>query len=106
MKTKRLLKTFCLGTSLLLGACAGIPKPQGDACVLFPEKGRKLCYDLAKDFDSNGDLYPNVVGKRVPLTTESINKNVCVDPDSFASLKAFALKHKERCEELQKGQKP
>jgi len=94
-KTNKLLVIFSIA---ILNACAGIPAPKGQGCVAFALKGYSLCYDLEQDFDENGKVKPEAKPKRVELSKESINKHVHFDPDSFASLKAFALKHKARCE--------
>lgn len=94
MKMKLLLVIF----STVIVSCAGIPKPQGTACVAFPAKGHSLCYDLSADFDENGNVVPGAKAKKVPLSLPGLNKHIHFDPDSYASLKAFALKHKARCE--------
>jgi hypothetical protein len=102
MKMKRQLKKFFLvGSSLVVVGCANIPLPKGDACVAFPQKGYSLCYDMEKDFDENGDVKPEAKAHRVPLSLDVINKHVHFNPDSYASLKAFALKHKAKCEAVQ-----
>lgn len=96
---KRPLKKFFLvSSSLLISACANIPPPQGLACVAFSQKGYSICYDMEKDFDQNGDVKPDVKGRRVPLDLNAIDKHVHFDPDSYASLKSFALKQKAQCE--------
>lgn len=94
-KMKRLFAIFLI---VSLSACAGIPAPKGTACVAFADKGYSLCYDLDADFNTDGDLKPEARAKRVPLSLKAINRHVHFDPDSFASLKAFALKHKAKCE--------
>ena len=94
-KMKLLLATLSIAS---LSACAGIPKPQGLGCVAFAMKGYSLCYDLSSDFDAEGSLLPGAKPQRVPLSQESIDKHIHFSPDSYASLKAFALKHKARCE--------
>jgi hypothetical protein len=93
-KMKLLLVIF----SIAITSCAGIPKPQGLACVAFSAKGYSLCYDLSNDFDADGNVVPGAKPSRVPLSLAGINKHIHFDPDSYASLKAFALKHKARCE--------
>lgn len=100
MSTRR--KISCLAiASLCLSACGSIPPPKGFACVAFPQKGHSLCYDMEKDFDENGDVKAGVKGQRRPLSLEALDKHVHFDPDSYASLKAFALKQKSRLEECE-----
>lgn len=98
---KKLLKKFSLvASSLIIASCANIPPPKGEACVAFVQgdKAFNCCYDMEKDFDENGDPKPEAKCHRYPLTLEYFNKHINFDPDSFAALKAFALKQKKKCE--------
>lgn len=95
MKWNKLLAIFLIA---ILSACAGIPKPEGLGCVAFAKRNYSICYDLSKDFDEDGNVVPGARGQKVPLTVQAIDRHVHFDPDSYASLKAFALKHKARCE--------
>lgn len=84
--------------SILLVGCGTVERPKGEACVAFAQKGHRLCYNF-DDFDANGNVKPGVRPTRRSLALEAIDKHIVVDPDSYASLKAFVLKHKSRCEE-------
>lgn len=97
------LVKFCLvASSLALAGCQSIPPPQGYGCVALPKKNRMVCFDLAKDFDpKTGNPLPNAMAKYFDLSSlNQIDKWVIFDPDSFASLKGFALKNKDRCERM------
>lgn len=61
-----------------------------------------VCFDLAKDFDvRTGNSKPNAKPTFFELKDlNAIDKWVIFDPDSFASLKGFALKNKDRCEKM------
>lgn len=103
----RLAKFFLVASSLFLFiGCQSVPPPKGYGCVAIPKKGRMVCFDLEKDFDvKTGNPKPHAQPKFFPLTSlDVIDKWVMFDPDSFASLKGFALKTKDRCEKLA-GQK-
>lgn len=94
----RLLAIFLIG-SIHVG-CAGVPK--GWACVYNAHRGYNLCYNLEKDFDTNGDIKPGIKGQKVPIQSlDDMHARVNFDPDSYASLKAFILKQRYRCEEKQ-----
>jgi hypothetical protein len=101
-KMKKLPAIFLIVTSSLV-ACQSVPLPKGDACVAFPKKGYSLCYSMDKDFDESGDVKPEAKPRRVPITQEGLDKNIHFNPDSYASLKAYALKLKARCEEKSNG---
>lgn len=90
-------------SAFILASCGTIQPPKGMGCVAFPEKSRMVCFDLEKDFDSNGNPKPDAEPKILPLTLDAINKWVIFDPDSYASLKGYILKHKDRCEKKNKN---
>lgn len=95
------LKIFLAVTISFLSACQGLPPPKGEGCVARIEAGKEpmnCCFDLSKDFDQNGDPKPEAKCNWRPLTLESFHKHINFDPDSFASLKSYALKIKARCE--------
>lgn len=101
MKWKKLPKRFLLASSLALAACQGVPAPKGEGCVAFVKEGKctNLCFDLENDFDpETGDVKKDAKARREPCDVSYFHRRVNFDPDSAASLKAYALKVKSRCE--------
>ena len=77
---------------LLIG-CASVPRPQGQICVAHVPQNYNNCFDMQSDFDSNGDIIPGHNGTNIPL---DLDNHVNMDPMSFASLKAYIEKIKQR----------
>lgn len=104
MTWSELLRIFLVAGSLALAfaltGCNSIPLPMGEACVAFVQNGRctNLCYDMTKDFLPDGEIRSDARARRYPCTTEYFSRRVNFDPQSFANLKAYALKQKEYCE--------
>jgi hypothetical protein len=74
--------------------------PKGEACVAFIVNGQceNRCRNFS-DFDENGNIKPGTKQKVYSCDGANyFNKRVNFDATSFANLKAFALKIKERCE--------
>lgn len=94
------VRFFLVISSLALVSCASVPPPKGMGCVAIAKKNRLVCFDLEKDFDpKTGNPKPDAKAKYFQLNSlDNIDKWVVFDPDSFASLKGFALKVKDRCE--------
>lgn len=111
---------FLLASSVLVG-CAGVPGPEGEGCY-FNAKGSKgpynLCFNLATDYTTDGEKKQEAKGRRDYLmvqdgeqkvqcrTTEECYQALLtmmharnnMTPESAASLKAFLLKQRSRCE--------
>ena len=95
--------------AILLSSCALAPTPpQGQICVINATSAQpyKLCFDMAKDFDSNGKLQGGVLGIKTPIQFKDLHKYWCMDSGSKESLQAYALKWKERYQTLQKDCQP
>lgn len=96
-------RSYLVKSSLLvLAGCHNIPAPKGESCVMFYDRvpPMNLCYDMEKDFTQDGDLKPGARAKRYEVTEEYLKaqRRVNFDPQSYANLKAFLLKQKQRCE--------
>ena len=96
MRSKTLLVMFWAVFSL--SAC-GTVRPKGDICLTNAARGYRLCYDMEKDFDSNGDILPG----REPhykrfYYLNDVDRHVVFDPDSWAEVKAFVRFLKEKYE--------
>ena len=97
----RLAKFFLVSSVLVFAVgCQTIPPPKGLGCVAFPKKGRMVCFDLEKDFDRDGSPKKDAQPQFFRLTLDDIDKWVLFDPDSFANLKAYGLKHRDLCEKM------
>lgn len=77
----------------------GIPRPDSDLCVVNAPGQYQICYNLKRDYDSKGRRKPDAKPFFKPAhTIEDLNKNISMDPDSFARLKAYVNKLKSACE--------
>jgi hypothetical protein len=66
--------------------------------MLNAESHYRLCFDLEKDFDSEGNVKA-VAGVRVPVKSlDDLHAFVVMDVDSATNLKGYILKQKARCE--------
>lgn len=76
----------------------GVPRPNTDLCVVNAPAGHQKCYNMNRDYDSNGQLLPNAVPSFKPaVVVEHLNKNICIDPDGWANLKAYISVVKDKC---------
>ena len=100
---KLLKKSLVVISPFIFSACANIPPPKGEGCVAFVKNGvcTNLCYNLEKDFTKDGSPKPEARAKRYPCDANYFHQRINFDPDSFASLKAYALKIKKKCEDHQ-----
>lgn len=70
--------------------------------MLNAESHYRLCFNLEKDFDADGNVKPGVAGERVPVKSlDDLHTFVVMDVDSATNLKAYLLKQKARCEAKQ-----
>lgn len=75
--------------------CA-VPRPNTDLCVVNAAKFHRSCFNMKTDFDENGNLKPDAKAKIKPARDiMDLDRNVCVDPDGFARLKAYIKKLRE-----------
>lgn len=88
--------------SLVCAALAGcqVAPPKGEACVAFVQDGvcANFCWDMERDFDTDGNVRSDARARRKPCGVSYFDRRVNFDPQSFANLKAFALKVKAQCE--------
>jgi len=86
----RLLTTLWISCSFLLFACAQVPRPDTDLCVVNAPAGHRKCYNILKDYNDEGDLLPGAKPLFKPAkVVEDLNKNICTDPDGWANMKAY-----------------
>jgi hypothetical protein len=98
MRSLIVQRLTCLIASFLIAGCA-VPPPKGFMCMLNAKSEYKLCFNMETDFEQNGDVKKGIKGERVPVhSLGDLHTYVVIDVDSYASLKAFLLKQKERCE--------
>lgn len=88
----------------LLCACAHIPPPDADACIVnAPAKNRK-CYNFSRDYDENGQLKPDAKPiYRSNANIADLNKAFLIDhpngfPTGLANLKAYIKTLREEYE--------
>ena len=93
MRLLILLATF----SLL--ACQSIPRPKGDICVFDAPRGLNKCFDMEKDYSSEGKLKKDAVMKKKPFTSiDQFDKHTNFDPGAWAELVAYKKKLQEAYE--------
>lgn len=78
-----LLAVFELG-------CSTVPPPHTNLCVANALNKNRKCYWVDKDYSDDGTLKPGAVPNYMPLgAIDDVNKNVTIDPDSWAFFKAY-----------------
>lgn len=77
-----------------LTACS-VPRPAGMACVVDLPDNQNICFDLQKDFDDQGNIKPDAKPQLLPL---DMDKRVNFDPDTWANVKAYIRKLKDRAQ--------
>jgi predicted small lipoprotein YifL len=96
--TKRLIALLAVFS---LSGCGTLERPDSNVGVVNAPLRHLKYYNLKTDYDSNGILLPGAVAKFKTLQTlDDLNKYICMDPNSFANLKAFLneLKQRATCE--------
>jgi hypothetical protein len=90
-----------------LTACAGITKPDTDVCIVnAPNKNRK-CYNMATDYDDNGQRLATAKPVYRPNAQISdLNKFLCIDSptgtvDGQAALSAWIQKIRQHFKDCQ-----
>lgn len=93
-----MLQKILLAFSLLLAV--GCQKmPEGNICLVDADRFRLLCYDMEKDFDSDGRIKQDAVSKKVPLTSISdLNKGTYFDPKSWSNVQAWIRSNRDQCQ--------
>lgn len=88
-----------VAVSLVATSCSKpIPRPKGEVCRINARSGYILCFDLENDFDSNGDLLPNVQGVRKPVQLLNLHGHWELDEQSLSNLRAYGKKVKDALE--------
>ena len=81
-----------LVSSLFTLGCGTIPRPDSNIGIVNAPNHYLLYYNMRSDFDSNGNLSTTALAKYLPVTAVTdLNKYVCLDPTSFANLKAYLI---------------
>ncbi len=84
------LTAHLITLSVLSFACASIPRPDTDMCVVNAPMKHQKCYNLNRDYDSSGNLNAGAVPTYKPaVVVEDLNKNITTDADGWAHLKAY-----------------
>jgi hypothetical protein len=89
-----------LAVSSLLVSC--VNRPKGLICLVdAPEdrsRSRRICFDLEKDFDNEGNVLKSATPKiQDAWTTFDLNKHTCFDPDTWASVKTYLRQKSKSC---------
>lgn len=75
--------------------CGSLPPPKGEECFVNQKSSYMLCFDFEKDYNQDGTIKSTSKGVHRPIDIQGYS---CNSPDTRASVKAFALKYKQRCE--------
>lgn len=74
-------------------SCSSVPRPNTDICIANVPAKHRICYNLLRDYDDNGNLTPGAKPSYKPLSSlNDINKNAMTDPKGLANLKAYIRK--------------
>lgn len=77
-------------SSLLTGCVTTVERPDADFCIVNAPAGHQKCYNMKRDYGSDGKLKPGAVATFKPAKSiEDLNKNACTDPDGLANLKIY-----------------
>jgi len=75
---------------LVCNACSTVPLPHTDLCVANAANKARKCYWMDQDFADDGTLKPGATPNYQPFSVISdVDKNVTIDPDSWALFKAY-----------------
>lgn len=92
----RRLTIFFATFSLFSAGCGSIKRPNTDICVVNEPGGYQICYNLYRDYNSNGQRKPDAKPFYKPAKTVSdLNKNICTDPQGFANLLIYISQLRE-----------
>lgn len=91
------LRTLLTASSLALVSCGGPERPDTNLCIVNAKARHKSCFNMKRDYDDQGNLLPGVKPSIVPIASlDDLDKNLAVDPDGSANLKAYIQKLRER----------
>lgn len=83
-------KHLAIPLIIFSGACSA-SAPDTNVCEINASGGYRLCYNLKRDYDSNGDMKPGVQPFKIPFAALSdLNKLTCVDQVGLSNMKVFA----------------
>jgi hypothetical protein len=105
---KSMIRSAIVFASLLVVAlasgCAHAPKPPvGHLCGINAQSSYILCFDFEKDFDADGKLKSSSKGVRSTITLTDLHKGWFIDAPSKEALQAYAMKWKQRFQDLEKS---
>ena|GEM_PF-2341856 len=87
-----------------LVACSA-PAPDTDVCVVNALQSRMKCYNLARDYDDDGNIKPTASPTYKPCQNcEAVDKHIVTDSIGFQNLKAFANQINYRLNQCESGQ--
>lgn len=99
----RIQPTLLLMISLVVfSSCQSVPPPVADLCGINAFKKSKRCYQTHEDYDENGKLKHGAQPTTVLINgLQDLNGHICVDPDSFAEIKIFVDRMREKLKQCQ-----
>ncbi|MES2355623.1 MAG: hypothetical protein V4568_14735 [Pseudomonadota bacterium] len=83
-----------LAIVLLLSGCNDVPRPDTSFCIANVKLLRQECFNLLRDYDSNGmlkkDAKPEIrTYLNAIVMLDALDKSANTDPDGWANLKAY-----------------
>ncbi len=86
----QLTKHLTAFSLLLLAACAGVPRPDTDLCIINAPAKHLKCYNMARDYDESGQLLPSAKPTFRPASViKDVNKYMAIDTKGLANLKTY-----------------
>lgn len=88
-KMEKQLMLLLILLSISFEAC-GVARPNSDLCIVNADVHNRECFNMARDYDSNGNLNPNAKATyKLNSVIGDLDKNLCIDPESLVNLKAY-----------------
>jgi hypothetical protein len=93
MRQRLLLLVVCSPLLAASSCSTSVPRPDADICEINVLKLHESCYNIAEDYDDNGQLIPNAKPRVVQFLDEAamlaaLNKNTCVGTASDGKIPA------------------
>lgn len=96
---KPLVKCSLLFLATLISACSS--RPKSEACWVNAQGPYKACYNLAEDYDDQGNRKPGVKPDIIPIAgLGDLNGHLTFDPQAQRELKRFLDESRREYERL------
>ena len=85
------MRKLLLPLLMVCSGCNTVPRPDTDICVINAENMQRECFNMARDYDSEGNILPSAVPTFIPVRVlADLDKGIWIDSSmSWPNLKVY-----------------